>query len=74
MRKMAKYDSSERKELTQKLSNFLQYRKIFEVLCGTNYQKKLFIIKQIFLTNYEASVFTNHIYNQISMNLFKNKL
>ena len=22
----------------------------------------------------EASVFTNHIYNQISMNLFKNKL
>ena len=36
--------------------------------------KKLFIIKKIFLTNYEASVFTNHIYNQISMNLFKNKL
>ena len=34
MRKMAKYDSSERKELTQKLSNFLQYRKFLKGYVG----------------------------------------
>ena len=35
---------------------------------------KKVIHKKIFLANYETSVFMKHIYNQISMNLFKNKL
>ena len=32
---------------------------------------KKVIHKKIFLANYETSVFMKHIYNQISMNLFK---